>query len=439
MATAGAMSKAVRRTLDNGLTAIVRSQRGVPIGSFWVWYRVGGRNEVPGITGISHWAEHMLFKGTHEMKAGEVFRQISAAGGSLNGFTWIDFTTYFETMPIDQIDLSLRIESDRMVNARFDEEEVASERTVIISERRGNENQPTFFLGEEVTAAAFRAHPYGQGVIGHMSDLEGITRQELYSHYQTYYRPNNAVAVFVGDLDEDEAFARIEQSFGDIERGPEIPAVRTREPEPQGERRVTVRRPAPNRVLQMAFLATDAAHADAPALMIADAILSGAKSIGLSGAGGTLGRSSRLYRSLVSTGLASSAGSSVSLTIDPSLFTVGVSLQPDSDPEQIESIVTEELARLASEPVPDDEFDRAMRQVRAQIAYAMETVTSQAYWLGSMAIAAPERDPDEFLRELQAVTPADVQRVAGRYLTPDRRTLGWLIPTDEASNGAASE
>lgn len=439
MATAGALSKAVRRELDNGLTAIVRSQKGVPIGSFWVWYRVGGRNEVPGITGISHWAEHMLFKGTHEMKAGEVFRQISAAGGSLNGFTWIDFTTYFETMPIDQIDLSLKIESDRMVNAHFDPAEVDSERTVIISERRGNENQPTFFLSEEVTAAAFRAHPYGQGVIGHMSDLEGITREELYSHYQTYYRPNNAVAVFVGDLDEDEAFARIEQAFGGIERGPEIPAVRTREPEPQGERRVTVRRPAPNRVLQMAFLATSANHADAPALIIADAILSGAKSIGLSGAGGTLGRSSRLYRALVSTGIASSAGSSFSLTIDPSLFTVGVSLQPDSDPEQVESIVTDELARLATEPVPEDEFTRAMRQMRAQVAYAMETVTSQAYWLGSMAIAAPERNPDEFLREIQAVTPADVQAVAARYLTPNRRTVGWLIPTDEASNGAASE
>lgn len=439
MATAGALKPPVRRTLDNGLTAIVRSHPGVPIGSFWVWYRVGGRNEAPGITGISHWTEHMLFKGTHTMAAGEVFRQISAAGGSLNGFTWIDFTTYFETMPIDQIELSLKIESDRMVNARFDEDEVASERTVIISERRGNENQPTFFLSEEVTAAAFRAHPYGQGVIGHISDLEGITRAELFHHYQTYYRPNNAVAVFVGDLDEDDAFARIEQAFGAIERGPEIPAVRTREPEPQGERRITVNRPAPNRVLQMAFLTMNAAHDDAPALTIADAVLSGAKSIGLSGAGGTLGRSSRLYRRLVSTGIASSAGSSFSLTIDPSLFTVGVSLQPDSDPEQVESIVSDELARLASEPVPEDEFERVMRQMRAQAAYAMETVTSQAYWLGSMAIAAPERDPDEFLRELEAVTPADVQRVAARYLTPSRRTVGWLIPTDEANDGVAGE
>lgn len=437
MATAAALRPVARRVLDNGLTAIVRSHPGVPIGSFWVWYRVGGRNEVPGITGISHWAEHMLFKGTQELGAGEVFRQISATGGSLNGFTWIDFTTYFETLPVDQIDLAMKIESDRMVNARFDPDEVASERTVIISERQGNENQPTFFLREEVSAAAFRAHPYGQGVIGHLSDLEGITREDLYSHYQTYYRPNNAVAVFVGDLTEDDAFARIEKAFGALETGPEIPPVRTREPEPQGERRVTVRRPAPNRVLQVVYLAPNASDADTPALLVADAILSGAKSFGFSGAGGTLGRSSRLYRTLVSTGLASSAGSSFSLTIDPYLFGVSVNLNPESDPEQVESVVNAEIARLANETIREEEFSRAMRQMRAQIAYAQETVTSQAYWLGSLATVAPERDPDAFMDEIEAVSPDDVQRVVTRYLQPHRSTTGWLIPTDdEDDNGA---
>lgn len=438
MATAAGLRPVVRRVLDNGLTVIVRSQRGVPIGSFWVWYRVGGRNEVPGITGISHWVEHMLFKGTHELGAGEVFRQVSATGGSLNGFTWIDFTTYFETLPIDRIDLGMKIESDRMVNARFDEDEFSSERTVIISERQGNENQPTFFLREEVNAAAFLAHPYGQGVIGHLSDLEGMTRDELYRHYQTYYRPNNATAVLVGDIDEDEALEKIEQAFGNLERGPDIPPVRTREPEPQGERRVTVRRPAPNRVLQMVFLAPEAAHPDAPALMVADAILSGAKSIGLSGAGGTIGRSSRLYRSFVSTGLASSAGSSFSLTIDPYLFSVSVNLTPESDPDHVEAVVNQELHRLATEPIPADEYERVMRQMRAQIAYARETVTSQAYWLGSLATVAPDRDPDGFLDELQQITPEAVQQAVARYLKPDRSTVGWLIPTDDANDGVST-
>lgn len=433
MATAAALRPITRRVLANGLTAIVRSHPGVPIGSFWVWYRVGGRNEVPGITGISHWVEHMLFKGTQEFGPGEVFRQVSATGGSLNGFTWLDFTTYFETLPIDQIELGMRIESDRMVNARFDAEEVTSERTVIISERQGNENQPTFFLGEAVNGAAFLAHPYRQGVIGYLSDLEGITRDELYQHYQTYYRPNNAVAVFVGDLPEDEAFEKIERHFGALEQGPEIPPVRTREPEPQGERRVTVRRPAPNRVLQMAFLAPAASHEDTPALLVADAILSGAKSFGFSGAGGTLGRSSRLYRALVSTGLTSGAGSSFSLSIDPYLFAVSASLSPESDPDMVEDTIREEIDRLASDPVPEPEFARIMRQVRAQIAYAQETVTSQAYWIGSLATVAPDRDPDGFIAEIEAVTPDDVQRVVGRYLRPERSTVGWLIPTDDGN------
>ena len=434
MATAAAMRPVARRVLDNGLTAIVRYHPGVPIGSFWVWYRVGGRNEVPGITGISHWVEHMLFKGTQEFGAGEVFRQVSATGGSLNGFTWIDFTTYFETLPVDQIELAMRIESDRMVNARIDEDEVASERTVIISERQGSENQPTFFLGEEVNSAALRSHPYRQGVIGYMSDLEGMTREELYRHYQTYYRPNNAVAVFIGDLPEDEAFELIERHFGDLKPGPEIPQVRTREPEPHGERRVTVRRPAPNRVMQMVFLAPAASDPDTPALMVADAILSGAKSFSFSGAGGTLGRSSRLYRALVSSGFASGAGSSYSLTVDPYLFAVSVSLTPESEPDEVEAIVRTEIDRLATETVPADEFGRVMRQMRAQIAYAQETVTSQAYLVGSLAVVAPDRDPDAFIEDIEAVTPEDVQRVVSHYLRPERSTVGWLIPTDTESN-----
>lgn len=439
MATAAAMRPVQKRVLDNGLTAIVRYHPGVPIGSFWVWYRVGGRNEVPGITGISHWVEHMLFKGTQEFGAGEVFRQVSATGGSLNGFTWIDFTTYFETLPVDQIDLAMRIESDRMANARFDEDEVASERTVIISERQGSENQPTFFLGEEVNSAALRAHPYRQGVIGYMSDLEGMTREELYAHYQTYYRPNNAIAVFVGDLPEDEAFEKIEHYFGGMEIGPEIPPVRTREPEPQGERRVTVRRPAPNRVLQMVFLAPEASHPDTPALVVADAILSGAKSFSFSGAGGTLGRSSRLYRSLVSSGLTAGAGSSYSLSIDPYLFAVSASLNPDSDPDEVESTVRSEIQRLATELVPEDEYARVMRQMRAQIAYAQETVTSQAYLIGSLAVVAPERNPDAFIDEIESVTPEDVRRVVATYLTSQRSTVGWLIPTDSDEDGTGGD
>jgi len=419
----------IRHELDNGLTVMIRPKHGAPIASFWVWYRVGGRNEVPGITGISHWVEHMLFKGTERLPAGEIFRRVSAAGGTLNGFTWIDYTTYFETLPIDQLDLALEIESDRMINARFDEEEVASERTVIISERQGNENQPTFFLSEEVNAAAFRAHTYGQGVIGHLSDLQAITRDDLFRHYQTYYRPNNAVAVLVGSVDPDDAIARIEQHFGEIPPSPHIPAVRTVEPEPQGERRVTVHRPAPNRVMMMAYHAPAASHPDVAALNVLDALLSGGRPFSFGGAGGTLGRSSRFYRRFVSTGLAASAGTSHALTIDPYLFSVSATLNPDTEPEEFERLVNEEIERLQQEPVGDAELARAIRQLQAQWAYAQESVTSQAYWLGSLAMVAPQRDPDTYIDEIEAVTAADVQRVAQSYLSPLRRTVGWLVPS----------
>lgn len=424
-------SRLATRTLDNGLTVIARESAAAPIGSFWVWYRVGARNEVPGITGISHWVEHMLFKGTEQLPAGEIFRQVSAAGGTLNGFTWIDYTTYFETLPIDQLDLSLAIESDRMMNARFDPDEVASERTVIISERQGSENNPTYYLRESVVATAFMAHPYGQGVIGHLSDLQGITREDLYQHYQTYYRPNNAVAVFTGALDPEVAIERIAAKFGALEAGPAIPPVRTVEPEPYGEKRVTVHRPAPNQVILQSFLVPGASHEDIPALTVLDATLSGGKPFSFGGAGGTMGRSSRLYRAFVSTGLAAAAGSSFSLTIDPYLFSISATIEPEQDRDAFEERLTEAVAQLATDPVSDEELERAKRQLRAQFAYAWESATSQAYWLGSLATVAPERDAERFIDEIEAVTASDVQAVAARYLTDDRRTTGWLIPTKD--------
>src|SRR5690606_24696888 len=224
------VAQTLKATLDNGLTVLIREVHRAPVASFWVWYRVGGRNEVPGITGISHWVEHMVFKGTPTYQPGEIFRTVNKHGGQLNGFTWIDYTAYFETLPAAQVLLGADIEADRMQNAVFDPDEVASERTVILSEREGNENQPTFFLREEVS--------------GFTPALHQITRDDLYRHYQTYYTPNSAAVVVAGDVDAEALLAEIAKRFGPIPAGPEIPAVRTIEPPQQGQRRVTVRRPA---------------------------------------------------------------------------------------------------------------------------------------------------------------------------------------------------
>jgi len=224
--------------LDNGLRLLVREIHHAPLAALFVWYRVGSRNEVPGITGISHWVEHMMFKGTPKYGKGQLDRLVTRHGGVSNGFTWVDFTAYFEVLPVQHLDLALDIESDRMQNCLFDPNEVKAERTVIISEREGAENNPGFWLDEAVTRVAYLVHPYGQGVIGAKSDLMAITRDDLYRHYKTFYVPDNAIAVAAGDFNADEVFESVKKYFGHIPRGSGCPQVRSVEPPQEGERRV---------------------------------------------------------------------------------------------------------------------------------------------------------------------------------------------------------
>src|ERR671937_3029255 len=185
-------------TLDNGLRVILREVRERPLVGVWMWYRVGGRNELPGTTGVSHWVEHMLFKGGKRFGKGEITREISRRGGALNAFTWIDCTAYFETLPSSEIQLALDIESDRIYDTRIEPEEAEAERTVVISEREGSENYPEFWLREEVQSIVWREHPYRLGVIGPKSDLRAMTRDNLYEHYRRYYMTNNATLVMLG-------------------------------------------------------------------------------------------------------------------------------------------------------------------------------------------------------------------------------------------------
>src|SRR5689334_278575 len=192
------MAGVTRHQLSNGLTVLLKEQHNAPVISWWVLYRIGSRNERTGQTGVSHWVEHMMFKGTDMFPAGELDKAISREGGTWNAQTSMEYTAYDETMP-----------ADRMVNARFLPEEVDSERTVIISEREGSENSPLFWLGEEVRSSAFRVHGYHHEIIGDMSDLNTMTRDDLYGHYRRHYMPNNAITVAVGDFDSEAMFKRI--------------------------------------------------------------------------------------------------------------------------------------------------------------------------------------------------------------------------------------
>ncbi|HLH75065.1 MAG TPA: pitrilysin family protein, partial [Chloroflexota bacterium] len=418
------------QTLGNGLMVITREVHDAPVATFWIWYRVGSRNETAGMTGISHWVEHMMFKGTPALAKGEIFRSVSKNGGTLNGFTWIDYTTYFETLPSDRLDLALRIESDRMVNSLFDPEEVASERTVIISEREGSENYPSFHLDEDVTATAFKVHPYGNSVIGWKCDLLAMTRDDLYCYYRTHYAPNNAVVVAVGNFETEALFKRIEELFGLIPPGPPIPPIRSCEPPQEGERRVLLRRPGPAPYFIAAYHAPAADNPDVYPLFVLDAILSGAKPMGLfAGRDAMMGRSSRLYRLLVDTGLCTGAGSSFGLTHDPYLFQLSAALRPNTGLEEVERTLFDEIDRIHHDGVRCEEVEKAIKQVRAQFVYASEGVTNQAYWLGDLEMVNSYKMLDDFVDQIATVTREDVQRVSQIYLSRDNCTVGWFEPT----------
>lgn len=415
--------------LDNGLGVLLKEDHTAPIASIWTWYRVGSRNELPGKTGISHWVEHMQFKGTPSIAKGQIFRDVSRVGGTLNALTSHDWTAYFETLPVAHIDLALSIESDRMVNSLYDAEEVESERTVILSERQGSENSPGYALYEEVVGAALQAHPYRHMVIGTESDLRGLTRGDLFSHYQQHYHPGNAFIVAVGDFQADALLQQIEQRFGSVPASVHSSSpVSVIDPPQPGERRVTIRKPAGAPLFRMAFHAPAATDPDAVPLMVAEAILSGGQPMGLGGGSG-MGRSSRLYRALVASGLARGAGSDMSLSLDPYLFQIAVTSLPESDLAAIEAVVVQEIERLRADPVNADELARAIRQLEAQFVYSAEGVTNQAYWLGHWNIVDAWQRALSLPEAIRAVTAEDVQQVAGRYLDPAFATTGWLIPT----------
>jgi zinc protease len=423
------MTHTISHRLANGMLILARESHSAPVAACAVWYRVGSRNEGIGSSGVSHWVEHMLFKGTPHLPAGELDRLIARNGGSFNAFTSHDYTAYYETLPADRIDLGLRIESDRMVNALFDAQEVESERTVIISEREGHENDPDWWLNEAVMAAAFQVHPYRNEVIGWKSDLLAITRDDLYNHYQTFYMPNNAILTLVGDFDAADMIRKAEAAFGDLPVGPSLPAVRGIEPPQQGERRVVVRRPGPAQYVQIAYHAPDSRHADFAPMVVLDAVLSGAKPLAFGG-GAQTNRSARIYRALVETQLAAYAGSSFGAAYDPYLFELYATVQDDNGAEAIEAALGAEVEKVQRKGVSAEELAKVLKQVRAQIAYSGESVTSQALSLGMWEVLDTHTRLDTLLDELNAVSADDVQRVAQSYLGERNRTVGHFLPSE---------
>jgi len=415
-------------TFSNGLKVLLKEIHTAPLISSWMWYRVGSRDEVNGRTGISHWVEHMQFKGTPQFPANVLDKAISREGGMWNAFTYLDWTTYFETMPADKIDLGLRLEADRMVNSKFDEEEVASERTVIISEREGNENEPHFLLSEAVQGAAFRVHAYHHEVIGDMADLHSMTRDDLYDHYKTFYTPNNAVMAVAGDFETDQMLTRIKELFEPIPSDGNPPRLTRSEPEQKGEVRLTVEGPGETTYVQVCYRFPTASHPDFFPLAVLDSLLAGPSNLNMFG-GGISNKTSRLYRALVEKELSVSVRGGAQATIDPFLYNISMTIHPQHKPEESLSALDDEIKRIQDEPVSEDEIARAIKQARAIFAYGSENITNQAFWMGYAEMFADYNWFQSYLDNLAAVTPAEVQRVAQGYLQPRSRVVGTYIPT----------
>ena len=420
-----------RTVLPNGLAVQLKDIHTAPIISHWLWYRVGSRDELPGRTGISHWVEHMQFKGTPTFPASVLDKAIAREGGMWNAFTYLDWTTYFETLPAEKIDLAMRLEADRMVNSLYDHKEVESERTVIISEREGSENEPLFRLGEAVQAAAFSAHPYQHEIVGSMLDLHSLQRDDLYQHYQVYYRPNNAVLTMAGDFDTQEMLARINELYRDIPAGK--PALHPAQPEPlsTAEKRLEVHGPGETTYLHVAYHAPAAHEHDFYAFTVIDSLLAGPTSLNMFGGGGTSNKTSRLYRALVEKELAVSVHGGLQATIDPYFYDLIATVRPGQTPDAVLAAIDGEIKRLQDGLVPETEIARAIKQARALFAYGSENITNQAFWLGHAEMFASYDWFVHYVDSMASVTPADVQRIAQTYLRPTNRVVGAYLPSGE--------
>jgi zinc protease len=427
----GSKASRVRETiLDNGLKVLVQEVHSAPLASVWCWYRVGSRDEGPGLTGVSHWVEHMNFKGTTNIPRDQVKGIIEQFGGSWNGYTWIDQTTYLETASTDALDRMLFIEAERMDRCVYDPGECESERTVIISELQGGENDPEQLLDMEVTATAFKVHPYRHPTIGWQSDLEVMTREDLYGHYKRYYTPANATLVIVGDVETDDVLRRAEREFGGIHsRG--TPARRTAiEPKQDAERRVILRKEGNTAYWKAVYHSPAFGDAGFFPLLVADAVLSGGAGLNIWSAGRVSRpqRSSRLYRRLVDGGLASSVHGALLPTAQPFLYSISATVSAERTLAAVEDAVLDELDRLMRDGITDPEVEKAKAQLRARFVFDMDGVTDIAHQLGYFETIGSWRDALTLGQRLAAVTPAEVLDIVRTVFAPSNRTIGWFEP-----------
>jgi len=421
--------KVARHTLGNGLVVLTHEDHSVPAVTFWQWFKVGSRNESPGITGISHYFEHMMFNGSQNVPPKEYDRILESNGGYSNAFTDRDMTAYYEDIASDRLDVLFRLDSDRMASLSLLPEQLASEIEVVKEERRlRTDNDIAGMLDEQLYATAFLASPYRWPVVGWMGDLERITREECVAYFRTYYAPNNCILILTGDFDTKTALARIERAFGGIPaQAPPAPPVNS-EPEQRGERRAEVHYPAETVSFQVGFKAPGVASDDVPVLDVLSSILSD-------------GESSRLHQALVYRDqIALNAATFFRTRVDPTLFEFYVEMQPGRTAGEGEAALYGVLDTLAREGPGARELEKAKNLLEAAFVRSLKTNNGVGEQLGFYEhVFGDYNAMFKTIERYRAVTIEDCRRVARNYFVPEQRTVVVLVPESGDGSGAEAQ
>ncbi len=418
-------SQVHRYTLDNGLRLLVVEDHSSPTFSYQTWYRVGSRDEVPGSTGLAHLFEHMMFKGTTNVPGGEFERRLDAIGAEgTNAYTTRDYTVYHQELPIapkpkegskeqavDTLDMIMSLEADRMVNLIVNDQSFKTEVEVVQNERRMRyENNPDGILYHTVWGTAFTTHPYRFPVIGLAEDLAAMTSEAARNFYKAYYSPNHATVIVAGDIDPSEVYSKAKKHFGSLPRA-ESP-VRTIEAEPAQTtpRRKYLKTAVQTEKIFLAYHMPSVMHDDLPGLGMLSMVLGS-------------GRTSRLYRALVETGIATDVGADQPDDKDPSLFIISATLQKGKRAAVAESVILKEIARIIKDPVSEVELERARNRMSYWFVAGLDSNNEKAHYLGHYETVAGDFQYGLGLfKRTQAATPAEIQAAAVKYLDPKNRT-----------------
>ena len=404
---------------SNGLRVLLKQDNTAPVATFMVTYEVGSRNEAIGYTGSTHLLEHLMFKGSRKFntkKGNSVFQTLQSLGARMNATTWLDRTNYFAVLPSEHLETLIEIEADRMRNAYIKEEDRQSEMTVVRNEFERGQNSPSGVLDENIWATAYQAHPYHHSTIGWKEDIENVSIERLREFYDTFYWPNNATAIAIGDFTEKDALSMIKKHFGKIRKSTKpIPEVYTAEPKQEGIRTITLKRAGQQGIVGVAHKTPAATHPDAPAFMVLSSILSS-------------GKNSRFYKNITDKGLTTSVYIWDSLFRDPGLFTVYANLSPDVDHKTVEKAVVDEYEKIKKDGVSDEEVKNAQTQLIASMKFRQDGSYAIASGLNEAIASGDWTLYTTYNEKISTVTKEDVQRIVKEYFKEDLSTIGYFIP-----------